>query len=267
MKEKLKVKRLFKTALIAILAGIIIMLIMLAITKHPKFSWMAGCCTAIYYFILFVFFNYEHKKWWNALLVACCMGAITITTAYLFEKVDIIVLIFIFVIASTIYFPFVLCVFDTKDDTKKNIRRTRKPRDWRRYKTVEDIPNPTEREKVAIESAKWWTKRFNVFSNKESTGNALSDSLLILARSKTKDISESKIHRFEVELVRAITESNETNITLSTDYGPCGILWEISNKLGIPKSYFPEKYIMSINLDTKKSAARYKYDCEWEKVV
>lgn len=89
----------------------------------------------------------------------------------------------------------------------------------------------------------------------------------MFARTKTKDLSESQIHRFEVELVRAISESNETNITLSTDYGPCGILWEISNKLGIPKDYFPQKYIMDINLDRNKVAARYKYDCKWEKVV
>lgn len=120
LKTKLSTKRLLKTAMFAILAGVIIILMMLAITKHFIFSLMSGCCTAIYYFIIFVFFNYEHKKWWNALLLACCTGAAFSTiVGYASEKAYIIILLFLFVISSTIYFPIILCSFDTRDNTKK----------------------------------------------------------------------------------------------------------------------------------------------------
>ena len=266
MREKLNTKRLLKVAMIALSTGIITMLILLLVAKHFRISWMSGVCIAIYYLIFFALCNYEHKKWWIALLVSLCFSVLTLIPVNIITGISTVSNLITFVILSAIYFPIILSCFKARNNTAKDTKRTRKPKEWRKYETVNDILDPTEKETLAIKAAKWWSDNLNIYSNKESTGDNFSDALLMFARTKTSDLTKSTINKFEVNLVRAISESTENDLTLRTDYAPCGILWELAKELKISHNYFPQKFTMRINFNQNKVYVRYAHDPEWDEI-
>lgn len=266
MKTKPSKKTLLKAILIAISVGVAVALLLLLIIKNIRLSLVAGAFFTVYYFVLLVLGKYEQKRWWLALIISLCMSAVSLITMAFHTDVGTSDKISSFICFTVLYFPLILFCLDTQDKSKIIATNTRQSKEWKKYKKLDDIPNPTERETLAIKAAKWWSDKLNIYSDKESTGDTFADGILMLARSNTPDLTESTIDKFEVNLVRAISESTEKDLTLRTDYAPCGILWDLAKKLKISHNYFPQKFIMTISFDKNKIYVRHAHCPEWDEI-
>lgn len=166
--------------------------------------------------------------------------------------------------------------------SKKEKQQSNNNRNREEIQTIDDLTNPTEKEQLAIKAAKRLSELLSTEANKNRSSlrdtekeptdisihpreiweliKTQRDGILKEIEKKhtpTTELPEETINAFEVNLVRAILESEEEILSLRTDRGPLGALGWVANILRIPKDYFPKKYIITIDFKEKKVYERF----------
>lgn len=134
-----------------------------------------------------------------------------------------------------------------------------------RRKSIDDLTDLSEKEKFAVNATKRRSKHLRIYADKWTTWDWPTDAFLSIWTPK-KELDDKKIKKFELELVRAISEAEEKELRITTDYGPWETLYPIAKKLEISKNYFPIKHLMVIDFNKNKIKHKNVYDSEWEEI-